>query len=74
MSARRRVFLAGGLTASNVGAAVKGVRPYAVDVSSGLEASPGIKAPNLMQAFFEAVSATGGAAEERRRWTMENHP
>ncbi len=74
VSARRRVFLAGGLTASNVGEAVKGVRPYAVDVSSGLEASPGVKAPDLMQAFFEAVSATGGAAEERRRWAMENHP
>jgi len=63
VSVRRRVFLAGGLTASNVGDAVKKVRPYAVDVSSGLEASPGVKAPDLMQAFFEAVSAAGGRQE-----------
>lgn len=72
VSARRRVFLAGGLTVSNVGEAVRRVRPYAVDVSSGVEATPGVKAPDRVQAFFEAVSATGGAEEERRRWAMEN--
>ena len=42
--------------------------PYAVDVSSGLEATPGIKAPDLMQAFFEAVWAKHGE-EKRQRAT-----
>lgn len=56
----KRLFLAGGLTPENVGRAVARVRPYAVDVTVGVEASPGVKDPAKMQAFVQAVRAVGG--------------
>jgi phosphoribosylanthranilate isomerase len=49
------LVLAGGLDASNVGAAVKQVRPYSVDVSGGVEERAGIKSAELMQKFVQAV-------------------
>lgn len=52
------VWLAGGLNADNVGRAIRTVRPYAVDVSSGVEASPGIKAAARINAFVLAVRQT----------------
>jgi phosphoribosylanthranilate isomerase len=55
VAARRRVVLAGGLTPANVRDAISVVRPYAVDVASGVEASPGIKDPAKLRAFAEAV-------------------
>lgn len=50
------VVLAGGLTPENVGAAIKQVRPYAVDVSGGVEAAKGIKDAAKIAAFMRAVN------------------
>lgn len=49
------IFLAGGLTPENVGEAIRVVRPYAVDVSSGVEKTRGVKDAGLIEAFCEAV-------------------
>jgi phosphoribosylanthranilate isomerase len=50
-----RLFLAGGLDPDNVRQAVRVVRPYAVDVCSGVERAPGIKDRDRMRRFFEEV-------------------
>jgi phosphoribosylanthranilate isomerase len=57
LAARRRVILAGGLTPNNVAAAIGRVRPYGIDVSSGVEESPGIKHHGRIRALFEVVHA-----------------
>ncbi len=49
------LILAGGLTAANVATQVAAVEPFAVDVASGVEAEPGRKDPEALEAFFAAV-------------------
>lgn len=56
VAARRRIFLAGGLGPGNVGEALRTVRPYGVDVSSGVEARPGRKDAGRLRVFFEEVA------------------
>ncbi len=51
------LILAGGLTAANVGEAIRAVRPDAVDTASGVEISPGIKDPTKTRAFIQAAAA-----------------
>jgi len=55
ISARRRIVLAGGLTPENVADAVARVRPFGIDVSSGVEVSPGVKDHRRVRALFEAL-------------------
>jgi len=51
------IVLSGGLTPDNVGEAIAAVHPFAVDVASGVERSPGVKDPEKLQAFAAAVRA-----------------
>lgn len=65
-SARRfgkAIILAGGLNSENVGKAIKDAQPYALDISSGVESSPGVKDPAMVEAFMCQV-----------RLHSENHP
>jgi phosphoribosylanthranilate isomerase len=56
------VVLSGGLTPENVGEALAVVQPFAVDVASGVEAAPGVKDPERVRRFFEAVQQAAAPA------------
>ncbi|WP_426417519.1 phosphoribosylanthranilate isomerase [Aestuariirhabdus sp. LZHN29] len=56
-ASNQSVILAGGLDAGNVGQAIAAVRPYAVDVSGGVEAAPGIKDHRKILAFMSEVAS-----------------
>ena len=68
LAAHRRskvpAILSGGLTADNVAAGIAAVHPFAVDVASGVEASPGIKDPAKVEAFLAAAEARGAGGDE----------
>jgi phosphoribosylanthranilate isomerase len=57
---QQRIFLAGGLTAENIGEALRQVRPFAVDVCSGVESRPGKKDPARLKALMKAVHGAEG--------------
>jgi phosphoribosylanthranilate isomerase len=61
LAARTELVLAGGLNAGNVAAALAAVRPFGVDVSSGVEERPGVKSPLGILRFVAAVRAAVAA-------------
>jgi phosphoribosylanthranilate isomerase len=63
VAAARRVVLAGGLTPENVARAIDRVRPFGIDVSSGVERSPGVKDHERIRALFRALAAAPACAE-----------
>jgi phosphoribosylanthranilate isomerase len=62
MSRTIPVVIAGGLTPQNVGAAIRTLKPWGVDVASGVETAPGKKDPEKMRAFVKAVRAAERSA------------
>ena len=60
-----KLFLAGGLNPGNVAQAIEKVRPFAVDVASGVESSPGIKDPQLLRAFLEKAKGMKQSHERK---------
>ena len=64
--AGHRLLLAGGLDAGNVAAAIQRVRPWGVDVASGVESRPGRKDPTRLRAFLNAAKAAGTETARER--------
>jgi phosphoribosylanthranilate isomerase len=66
LAARQQLILAGGLSPANVAGAIAAVRPFGVDVSSGVEEAPGRKSPALIESFVaraRAAFAASGSGE-----------
>jgi phosphoribosylanthranilate isomerase len=57
----RPFFIAGGLNAENIGLNMSELRPNGVDLSSGVESSPGVKSARALKDFFTALRVAGGA-------------
>ena len=60
-----KLFLAGGLNALNVAQAIEKIRPFAVDVASGVESAPGVKDPELLRTFIENAKGVKEAHERK---------
>lgn len=69
-SAQGAVILAGGLTPENLMAAISTVKPWGVDLSSGVEAAPGIKDHAKLEALFASLPTAEGQAEKRMNTSM----
>lgn len=69
LATRREVVLAGGLTPENISTAIDAVRPFGVDVSSGIESSPGRKCPRRIAAFVSAARAAFAPTSNRESST-----
>jgi phosphoribosylanthranilate isomerase len=59
-----RIVLSGGLTAGNVGEGIRRLRPWAVDVSSGVEAAPGTKDAARIAQFIAAVREADSSLQD----------
>ena len=59
LARRTQLVLAGGLKAANVAAAIAAVQPFGVDVSSGVEVSPGVKSPAAIESFVRGRARRG---------------
>jgi len=67
LARRAELILAGGLSAENVAAAIAEVRPYGVDVSSGVESGPGVKSPERIASFVRQARAALRSLDETAR-------
>ena len=72
LARRTELILAGGLDAISVGAAIAAVEPFGVDVSSGVEAGPGIKSAEKIVRFAEAARMAFGARRGSPVFKQEN--
>jgi phosphoribosylanthranilate isomerase len=63
LARRAQLILAGGLNAANVSDAIRRVRPFGLDVSSGVEQTPGIKSPQKIEHFVAAARAASAESE-----------